>query len=402
MNDLVDSIREEIVLCKAFYSSPVVSRVLVYLIFLVSVGVNILTLIKLFRWRKVFAVRQRAPYVAMVQVSSYLFIVLIPVLCEVLSSVGVIKWDNTPTSSAEIPFSRKTAKYLLSVSRIGVSFLTIFRYRSVTPRICVIWCQWKAHSIGNLKIFRIIRFMSYQKYALIVTISFLLFSPPLLFNWGFCITFSKPGLDWYDYDLQWAFKAKNLTIVRVLETIVSLIGLYFLRSFPQDLRIAREYTILTSLNFVTNWYYELRKPLLIYYPQQANFDCSFFNIRSEFCGDIIRSVLYTLIIAVFIRVKKVSRVPPDRIHIFQDFCFDQQCVQYFCAYLTTKHRDRLNEFSIMVNSMKSMSLKEVTFGLEDFQVEFNKFKKTVSFHTLKKLREDSNKVEKIGYVVDRR
>lgn len=268
-------------------------------------------------------------------------------------------------------------------------------------RIIVIWCQWKVHSLGEGRFYRIVKFMSYQKYSLIVITIILLVSPAILFNWGYSLTFSKPGLDWYDPDLLLQFQVKNLTTVRVVESIISLAGLYFLRSFPAELRIAKEYTILTSVNFVTNWYYEIRKPILAFYPDTLNFDCSFFNVRSEFCGDMLRSTLFTIVIAAFLKVKRQPRVPPDRIHIFQDFTFDYQCAEVFTRYIAIKHPSRVEELAAMMHSMKSMTVIELIFDLDSFNHEFKAFKQTVAFKALKRMREDSNSVEKIGYVVDR-
>lgn len=129
MTDLLTLKNEEIILCSDFYFSSLQKRLLVYFIFAGIIIANLVCLIKMFKEKRRFAVRQRAPYLAMIQVISFLMTILVPVVCEVFSSVNWINWrdEDDATSSSQLDFSRKLAKYTLAVSRLGVSFLTIFR-----------------------------------------------------------------------------------------------------------------------------------------------------------------------------------------------------------------------------------------------------------------------------------
>jgi hypothetical protein len=76
-------------------------------------------------------IRQRAPWIAVVQSVSYFSVVAIPFFIELLLKGGVLQWetDNESeiTSPRQIPLSRIVLKTLLGLFRLNIAIIIPYR-----------------------------------------------------------------------------------------------------------------------------------------------------------------------------------------------------------------------------------------------------------------------------------
>ena len=98
------------------------------------------------------------------------------------------------------------------------------------------------------------------------------------------------------------------------------------RKFPQDLRITEEYSSLVMLQVVWGWFYEI---VLLFEsnkqsPQLVESCIPALQIRTEFLLDMLRSMMFSVIIGYFSTTRERSKpqVPSYNMHYLTDFSVD--------------------------------------------------------------------------------
>ena len=131
--------------------------------------------------------------------------------------------------------------------------------------------------------------------------------------------------------------------------------------------------------------------------------CSLFQIRADYLYDMIRSVIFSLILWYFSDYKETPRVPLRYVGQLQDFLNDDKCRMYFNKYLKHKgiselitETERINEEVLSLSQDRSI----LQFS-SNLQQAFEDYQTTRSFKTLEDEIKIFGEVEALGYTVFR-
>lgn len=343
---------------------------------------------RIYLMRMKFSIRQRAPLIGIFHIMCYAAVIIVPMVFEIIKKQGWVEWGNS-TSASEVPFTRYLGKFLLGAARIGIA-------QTIVLRVVVIYSQWKKNILRKSKYWRFLLILCSQSKAILIGLVLQLLHVGLVYNLGSDMITNKPVLDWYNPSRMRDYQAKNLTILRIFESVLSITGLFLMRNLHDKLNIFREYAFIITVNTCFNWYYEMRRLLVGH--SLASTDCAMLSIRSEFIGDMIRSSIFPLILALYCRsTEKSMAVPAGFIGSFPDFCRDEQCVSTFKKYLQEKCPESTERFDDSLQTLKHNSILDNPMCLDGFTKEFQDFKKTRSFHTLRRLRVEEECISSIGY-----
>ena len=121
----------DIVTCEDVVASSPVALVFCYTIVIAALCHNLYFFTRFVRSIRDIMIRQRAPWIAVVQSVSYFSVVAIPFFIELLLKGGVLQWetDNESeiTSPRQIPLSRIVLKTLLGLFRLNIAIIIPYR-----------------------------------------------------------------------------------------------------------------------------------------------------------------------------------------------------------------------------------------------------------------------------------
>jgi hypothetical protein len=323
--------------------------------------------------------------VSLVHILLFQLVLLLPLLSEFTRSTrdGVV-------------FTYKTAFLFL---RFSLAFIIIFR-------ITVIWCQWKEKSFRKSKLWVVVKLMASNHLSIPIYLSSMLFLAVLVSPDSFIL--GSPYLDSFIPDHVRFYFVKNTTVLKGLESAVSLVGLIFMTRFPDNLKICSE---LTSLIFVRLFMVVFSEFSRRFTRQTEGFECGQQSLHNQFTSDCIRGLIFPFFLLVFSRYKQSRRVPSGLMYNLDMFCKDHQCCEVFYLYLQRKCSFEAKEayeryirenFDLQVDSS---SIKQSVSIYESFDYSpspvlvkaFSSFRLTRSFLTLKKIRVSAEEVESIGF-----
>ena len=384
-----------IIFCKGYYEKKwTFSIISVYLLMLMLMSFNVYSIYTIYIRRRKFPFRQRAPLLALLHTVCYLLVIAVPYLAELLKAFRIVDWGsyNETDPDFSVPMSRRLLKFVLAYARISIPHMAAYR-------ILVVWCMWKQFDMRQSKWFWFIHILGNEKKALIIGITaYLLFDIGTRF--GEIFIFNIPGLDWYKPSLKLWYQLFPYTLVRMSEGYFAFWGMYLVRNFPDDLKIQKEYLMINFVNFTIDWFYELKRKFDPSPGEDSLIDCFFFDIKTEYFGDLVRSMLFSLILAYACSVQKVDKVPPERMAYLNEFCFDIQCLETFRSYLRKVSPSELEHFDDTIWNVVQNPRPSVSNTHHEFEGKFQDFQKTVAFKTLKKMRILEERVASIGYASD--
>lgn len=213
----------------------------------------------------------------------------------------------------------------------------------------------------------------------------------------------KAVLDWYAPGYTWLKVLNTHTVLRIWEAVACLASMYLMRTFPNDLRIWEEAVTIFFVSASLSWVFELYNNLTLKRgSSNQNMDyhnrCIIFGINSSMTAELIRGFVYPILLYYFTGHRKTSRVPAFLMTSFDNFIKDPECFKYF--HMFAKREPRLSQSrEIEVSGDPNESI----VGEEDYNLmldQFNIYRHTKSFATLKKIREEAEYTESLGYALD--
>lgn len=241
--------------------------------------------------------------------------------------------------------------------------------------------------------------------ALLVLFLFVLILICFLLDFGMGISINKPAMDVYIPSLTKHFWIRNMTNLRIIEAASTLLGIYLVRYFPDDLKINQEYMLIVGANFFFNWYFEVRRTSTPYIQSSRSNTvseaCGLLNMRPEFAMDLLRSALFPLFLFYYTNLEAEERIPPDRMHVLLEFMHDRQCERAFRHYLRETDPDSIDNLDDMLRSLleDTQGGRDRSFCNSGIESNFKLFKKTRSYFTLHRKRTEQAIVDGLGYTV---
>jgi len=276
--------------------------------------------------------------------------------------------------------------------RLSLAFIIIFR-------ITVIWCQWKEKSFRKSKYWVIVKLMGSIHLSIPIFLSSMLFLAALVAPDSFIQ--GSPYLDSFIPGQVQFYFLKNITVLKGLESVVSLIGLIFMTRFPDNLKIYRELTSLIFVRLCMVIFSEFSRRIT---RETEGFECGPHS-------DCIRGLIFPFFLLIFSKYKRPRRVPSSLMYNLDMFCKDPQCCEVFYVYLHRKCTFQAKEayeryirenFDLKADCSgikQSVSINE-SFDHSPSPVlvkAYSDFRLTKSFFTLKKIRVSAEEVESIGF-----
>jgi len=222
-------------------------------------------------------------------------------------------------------------------------------------------------------------------------------------KWGETIQLSRPAIDWFDPKLTNAYRWHNITGIRITEGTLSIIALWFMSGFPSNLKIYQEVSVIIGLNFFWNWVFEVSRKIGGHGEEEYTVvNCYILYYRSDFAADLLRSIVFPLVLCYYCHYYKESvEVPPARISYLHDFCYDMECVKYFNKYLHKKYPNVVDDLNEYIQQAEGADVEHSkpgqsnrSKGLND---AFERYKKTKSFSTLKRSKEEAEIIRSLGF-----
>jgi len=130
-----------------------------------------------------------------------------------------------------------------------------------------------------------------------------------------------------------------------------------------------------------------------------NYSCTFLGLRSNFALDLIKSISFFFILTYFSNMSSSRRrASTPYLNQVDDFCVIPRNRYYFRSYLNKNFPDLVEVFNESLKEMLDfrVSVRSSVFPSE-LQTAFDKFRKTVSFATLKKLNDQAETIMARGY-----
>ena len=349
-------------------------------------------------------IRQRAPWITIIQAVAYLLQILIFLAIELLLRAKVLDWDHPNGSSqgdsspseSQIPFSRKFFKVAWGLCRVTIA-------TAIPYRLTVIWAQLKTHDMSIVdRSFKRSFFTNLthpQKSAALliflnVVLYLLLFPKP-----GHLITM-VPAFDWYNESNCFRNQYFQLDSVFILELSLATAAIYVVRSFPDDINIVAEYACLLCVGFVTEIFYQC----LIFFQKQLGSEseflrCAIFGLRTDFVVDLSRCMGFFFILTYFSNMSSSRRrASTPFLHKIEDFCVIQRNRHYFMKFLHTISPDLVEELNnSLVNLTNGKTVRGSTCFSPALEKQFQYFTRTKSFKTLEEMNEQTEIIMARGY-----
>lgn len=166
--------------------------------------------------------------------------------------------------------------------------------------------------------------MSSQRVSMTTVVLSLLLITTFVYSLGRTLNAEKPGLDWYDPDFKTSYKVETVTLIRMTECTSLIVLMYYMLKFPEELKVIEEYRAITVVNLVMGWLFDMRRQLIIKQPNRRLADCYFFDIKTEYLLDIIRTCLFCGILAYYSKLKWTNKATPQELYSVSGFMNDDQ------------------------------------------------------------------------------
>ena len=127
------------------------------------------------------------------------------------------------------------------------------------------------------------------------------------------------------------------------------------------------------------------------------------QIRTEFLLDMLRSMMFSVIIGYFSTTRERSKpqVPSYNMHYLTDFSVDVECQAVFKKFLRRTDEQCFRDYAGSLGKLETDdSIISDVFSKQVHQ-SFRQFCKTVAFQTLYSIRIDNDRVAELGLEVNK-
>ena len=391
----------DLVSCEYVTGSDTSGTLKCYFFVVLVILFGLISLHKFWKRRRDIMIRQRAPNITIVQFVSYIFMLFVPLVSDVLLKNGTFKW-RMARSEKEIPASRYIIKYLYILFRFNINLLIPFR-------LVVIWFQLIDHHIDKKKLSRLFRRVSSVMVSgkastilliVLTVVLMLLFYP----HPGSFLT-ERPALDWFDMSNQTRNKFLSLSNIYILEQVLASLALYLVRKYPDDINIVREYIYLIVAGYACqglDTFIDLAATKDGTGETYSWYGCvPVIGFRTDYLNDMMRAVLFFMITNYFSSVSSsLRRVSTPFLYRLDDFCKFAKNVGHLRRFIAKRYPDLLDVYDKAIEDMLDVdqvrSQDSTVFPLT-LQEAFKKFKDTRCYHTLEKMNNQAERVFARGY-----
>ena len=122
----------DIVTCSEVVSKNLIIHLISYALVIAALSQNLYYFAKFIRTIRDIMIRQRAPWIAVVQSVSYFAVIVIPFFVELMLNGEILEWEMTGdqskiTSQNQIPLSRIVTKTMLGLFRLNIAIIIPYR-----------------------------------------------------------------------------------------------------------------------------------------------------------------------------------------------------------------------------------------------------------------------------------